>query len=270
MTQSSHAPCEAKWGWPRGTLSANVVRLALPEVPMPIPVALDSFSWPSKTAAESAFRAILRDSGYDIGDRIDDPVHEQMLLELLERHPEAVEKAGPGVDHFFIGRTADGKHSFAVAGNAIGIWIRRIDGTPEDFSYRTAIHSHTAQSDAKEAMRELVDARRLEYRDKRFADGHPVLSDLTGDSFRSRDSAQVIYIDPTWPQLTYAFAMLEGGWDKMPVHSGHGDTRIGSALDDPAQADRWLKFHETHANLGLASASEAARRRRSDEKAWTP
>ncbi|QNE35864.1 DCL family protein [Leifsonia shinshuensis] len=237
---------------------------------MPIPVVLDSFSWPSKKAAEADFRAILRESGYKVGDRITDPTHEQMLLELLERHPEAAEKTGPGVDHFFIGRTADGNHSFAVADDAIGIWIRRVDGSPEDFSYRTAIHSHTAKSDAKEAMRELVDARRLRYRDERFADGHPVYSDLSGDLFRSRDSAQVVYIDPTWPQLTYAFAMNEGGWDKMPVHSGHGATRIGSVLEDEAQAERWLEFHEAHANFGLATANEAARRPRSDEKPWTP
>ncbi len=237
---------------------------------MPIPVVLDSFSWPSKTAAETAYRAILRDSGYEVGDRIDDPVHERMLLELLECHPEAGEKTGSGVDYFYIGRTADGSHSFAVADGAIGIWIRRVDGSPEDFSYRTAIHSHSPKSDAKEAMRELVDARRLQYRDERFVDGHPVLSDLSGDPFPSRDSAQVIYIDPTWAQLTYAFAMSEGGWAKMPVHSGHGAIRIGSGLEDEAQADRWLEFHEVHAKFGLATASEAARRARSDETAWAP
>jgi hypothetical protein len=237
---------------------------------MPIPVVLDSFSWRSKAAAEAAYRAILRDSGYEVGDRIDDPIHERMLFELLERHPDAVEKAGPGVDHFFIGRTADGNHSFSVAKDATGIWIRRVDGTPDDFSYRTAIQSNTPKSDAKEAMRELVDARRLQYRDERFAEGHPVFSDLTGAPFAARDEAQVIYVDPTWAQLTYAFATGEGGWDRMPVHSGHGDTRIGSALEDETQADRWLEFHEAHASFGLAKASEAARRPHSDEKAWTP
>jgi hypothetical protein len=71
-------------------------------------VVLDSFSWPTRSAAESAFREILRDSGYAEYQPIDDPVHDKMLRELLEGHPDYAEKSSGGVSHFFIGRTRDG------------------------------------------------------------------------------------------------------------------------------------------------------------------
>ncbi|GMA91492.1 DCL family protein [Homoserinibacter gongjuensis] len=102
------------------------------------PVVLDSFAWSTQTAAEAAFRAILRDSGYGVDDDITDPVHDLMLREVLERHPDRDEKAGPGVEAFYIGRTVDGGR-YNVRPDAIGIWIRRVDGTRVDFSYRTAI-----------------------------------------------------------------------------------------------------------------------------------
>ena len=119
---------------------------------MVIPVSLDSFSWPTKKAAEHSFRNILRNSGYETYDRISDPVHELMFLELLERHPDSAEKTGSGVDFFFIGKTSDGD-KFNVAADAIGVWINRTDGSKVDFSYLTAIRNHTPKSDAKEGLR---------------------------------------------------------------------------------------------------------------------
>ena len=162
-----------------------------------IPVILDSFQWKTRSSAEAAFREILRDSGYAVGDTVTDPKHHRMLTEVLERHPDFEEKVGAGVADFFIGRTQDapGVH---VGRDAIGIWIRRVDGSTIDFSYITAIRQHSAKSDAKEALRSEVDHRRLAFRDAQFAeDGAPV-STLTGAVIDDRTDAQVIYADPTW------------------------------------------------------------------------
>lgn len=63
-----------------------------------IPVVLDSFEWRSKKAAEDAFREILRESGYSVYDKISDPVHDLMLRDVLERHPDEDEKVGRGID----------------------------------------------------------------------------------------------------------------------------------------------------------------------------
>lgn len=235
-----------------------------------IPVVLETFSWPTRSAAEAAFQEILRTSGYSVGDAISDPVHHLMLLELLERHPDHAEKTGPGVEEFFIGRTRDANGVF-VGANAIGIWIRRVDGDEVDFSYLTAIRQHSATSDAKEALRTEVDDRRQEYREARFASREEVRSDLSGGRIEGLRDAQVIYTSPTWGQLTFRFAESEGGWDELAVvPAASGLAAVGSRLADRSQASRWLAFHSRHANLGLATASEAARRRQTSDFDWKP
>lgn len=236
---------------------------------MAIPIFLDSFMWPTKAAAEKAFQAILRNSGYETYDPISNPAHDLMLRELLERHPDAAEKIGPGVDYFFIGKTSDGD-KFNVSADAIGIWIKRTDGSNVDFSYLTAIRSHTPQSDAKEGLRLAVDDARMAYRAQRFKGGGPVPSDLTNQPIADREHAHVVYLDPTWGQLTYRFAELEGGWEKILVYSGNGAVKIGSEILDADVKARWISFHSKHGNLGVATASENARRSRVPDDAWTP
>lgn len=235
-----------------------------------IPVVLETFRWPTRSAAEAAFRKILRASGYSVGDAVSDPVHHRMLIELLERHPEHARKTGPGVKEFFIGRTRDASGVF-VGANAIGIWIRRVDGEEVDFSYLTAIRQHSAKSDAKEALRTEVDDRRMAYREARFASREEVRSDLSRDRIDNLHDAQVVYVSPTWGQLTYRFAESEGGWGNLAVTpAACGIAAVGSRLADRNQACRWLMFHARHANLGLATASEAARRRQVSDLDWMP
>lgn len=236
-----------------------------------VPIVLDSFSWPTKNAAEVAFRNILQASGYNTYDRITDPAHDLMLREVLDRHPDRDVKIGTGVDYFFIGRTRDDVHRrFNVGVDAIGFWIQRVDGTKVDFSYLTAIRNNTPKSNAKESLRIAVTDQRLNYRASRFAAVTPAISDISGILIPTIDQAQVIYLDPTWAQLTFRFAVLEGGWDNLATDSGNGAVQIGSRLVDPAVEARWVVFHERHAKLGIATASEAAQRSRGDEAAWVP
>lgn len=234
-----------------------------------IPVVLESFSWPTRSAAEAAYRAILRNSGYSVGDAISDPIHHRMLVELLERHPDGIEKVGPGVAEFFIGRTRDA-NGVAVGANAIGIWIRRIDGEVTDFSYLSAIRQGSTKSDAKEALRYEVNDRRLAYRESRFATRGQVHSDLSGDRIENIHDAQVVYLAPTWGQLTYRFAESEGGWSKFSVAPAAAGAAVGTRLADRNQAARWLAFHASNAVLGLATASEASRRKQARDLDWAP
>lgn len=235
-----------------------------------IPVVLETFLWPTRSAAEASFRGILRDSGYALGETVSNQIHHRMLLELLERHPDHMEKVGPGVEEFFIGRTRDASGVY-VGANAIGIWIRRVDRSEVDFSYRTAIRQHSLKSDAKEALRTEVDDRRQEYREARFASRENVQSDLTGGSIGNVRDAQVVYMRPTWGQLTLRFAESEGGWDQLFVGpASTGIAAVGSRLADRGQASRWLIFHSRYANMGLATASEASQRHQESDDDWLP
>jgi hypothetical protein len=233
-----------------------------------IPVVLTSYEWPTRAAAEKHFQSILHDPRYRPNDPITDPEQDAQLRELVEMHPDADEKIGIGIDYFFIGLTSDGDR-FNVRSGATGIWIRRIDGSPTDFSYLTAIYKHGRKQSVKDALRLAVDDRRMDYREQRFTDG-TATSDVSGSLLTSRDQAGVVYVAPTWEQLTFRFAESEGGWDAIGVHSGRGEVRVGAELADPQVEDRWLAFHAKHARLALATLSELARRHRTDETAWAP
>ena len=235
---------------------------------MAIPVVLPSFRWRSKKDAFDAFRILHTGGPYAVEDRITDAKHDLMLREVLDLHPDAAEKIGAGVHYFFVGRTSDGD-KFNVRANATGIWIKRIDGTKVDFSYRTCIENHTPESNAKEGLRLAVEDRRLEYRQARIDDG-TFVSDISGATFAEREDGAVIYQDPSWGQLTYRFAESEGGWDRILVDSGVGTVQIGSNLMDAGVHERWLAFYDAYANRKLATRSEAASRPRSAVDGWTP
>ena len=228
---------------------------------MPKPVILDSFSWPTRAAAEEYFQTILRRSGYLLGDVISDVDHQQALLELLERHPDVEDKSRGGVKNFYIGRTRDGGR-VNVSADAIGIWIERQDGTKVDFSYITAIRQPSQEVNVKEALRFAVADIRQMYRDARFAAG-TAMSDLSGSPIESRELGHVIYLDPSWHELTEGFAAGEGGWDRIAISHGSGGIQIGGAVDSPDQLARWRDYHARSAAMGIATASEAARRPRS-------
>lgn len=233
-----------------------------------IPVVLPSFTWSSKSVAFVAFRSLHDGNSYAVYDRISDPEHDLMLRELLDLHPDAANKIGIGVDYFYVGRTKDGD-KVNVRPDATGIWIKRTDGSEVDFSYRTCINNHTDESNAKEGLRIAVEDRRLAYRESRVAEG-TLVSDISGASFASRESASVIYVNPAWGQLTYRFAQIEGGWGAIAVHSGRGSVAIGSHLLDPSVEARWLEFWDAHARLSLATPSEAASRPRTPQTDWHP
>lgn len=235
---------------------------------MAIRVDLPSFSWPSKKAAFDDFRALHAGGPYAVCERITDPTHDLMLREVLDLHPDASEKIGAGVDYFYVGLTSDGD-KFNVRPDATGIWIKRVDGSDVDFSYRTCISNHTEESDAKEGLRLAVEDRRLAYRQGRINEG-TFVSDISGKAFAHRDDAHVIYDDPSWGQLTYRFAQGEGGWGHILVHSGHGGVLIGSHLMDAGVHERWLDFYDLHAKRRLATPSEAAARPRPPQDVWAP
>lgn len=229
------------------------------------PVTFDTFSWPTRSAAMAEFSAVL--NSYSIGDRVTDPDHERMLYEALERHPNGAEKIGDGIDYFYVGATSQDKAA-RVRRDAKGFWIQRLDGSPEDFSYKSAITGASAKNDAKDALRQAVLAEQQRYKAERFDDRPPILSDLTGSPVAEDESTWVIYLAPDWGQLTYRFAQLHGGWDALTVDPG--TAQVGGRLADPALEQAWLDFHAAHANIGLARREEAVHRTRTDETSWTP
>jgi hypothetical protein len=87
------------------------------------PVVLATRTFPNKGAAKSHFQKMLR--GYSPGQRVNDGDAKD-LASLLQRHPRASEKIGPGIDHFEV---------MSADFNSKCFWVVRTDETMERFSY---------------------------------------------------------------------------------------------------------------------------------------
>ncbi|WP_225755214.1 DUF3223 domain-containing protein [Actinotalea sp. Marseille-Q4924] len=210
------------------------------------PVNLPSKSFPTRAAAKAWVRDEIKDH-YSLESVVADPLHVAVLLDLLERDDDAVDKVGVGVKEFFIRRTALGKGRVQhVKHDARGVWIRRVDGTEEDWSYTSAIDQEGRQSDVKEALRAVLDEDRVRFREEAFAAG-PVRCARTGELIPSRDDAEVRYGNPSWAQLTAGFVETQGGWDAIELTAGDGQVQIGGDLADAGQRRAWKSYWERYA-----------------------
>ena len=92
-----------------------------------IPIDLGVIKFEKMGDASQHFHQVLQ--SYSPGDTVSDQ-HGAQLAELLKRHPDYAAKVGVGVAHFEVINADFGSQCFAV---------RRIDGSFEDFSYKTCI-----------------------------------------------------------------------------------------------------------------------------------
>jgi Protein of unknown function (DUF3223) len=218
-------------------------------------IILPSRTFPTQASALEYFRSVMY--AYEIGETVSDPRHHRLLLELSERHRDAIEKRGPGIKEFFVDRTEAGDYGY-VSPKSRGIWIRRIDGSTVDWSYQTAIKKPGPRANLKDALRLAVNDRRVRFRDRKFQSG-PVNCELTGAMIPSKDLADVIYRTPSWDELVEGFVATIGGWASVDTNSGYGEVAVGGRLSDPNALVMWLDFWDRHANLLVVLHDEGGR-----------
>jgi Protein of unknown function (DUF3223) len=91
------------------------------------PIKLTTREFAKKGDAKAYFRGMLK--RYKPGDRVNDEDGKD-LSSLLQRHPHAAEKIGPGIDHFEV---------MSADYNTKCFWVVRTDETMERFSYPSCI-----------------------------------------------------------------------------------------------------------------------------------
>jgi hypothetical protein len=219
------------------------------------PVSLASRYFPTQSAALEYFKRILYT--YSVGEVVSDPMHDTMLRELSDRHPDAAEKVGVGISEFFINKTESGDIGY-VSADSRGIWIRRIDGTTVDWSYQTAIKRPGPRVNFKDALRLAINDKRVLMRDAAFAAG-PVKCALTGVPIPTKGDADVVYRDPTWSEIVDGFVASLGGWGKVGTNSGFGGIAVGGRVTDPAVLTRWLDYWNANAHPILVMKDEGGR-----------
>lgn len=159
-------------------------------------------TFPTRKAAKDWVRDEIKNH-YDLEGVITEPLHVAVLHDLLDRDDDTAGKTGVGIKEFFIRRTAlGGGHIQYVRRGARGIWVRRIDGSEDDWSYTSAIDQEGLQSDVRDALRAVINEDRLSFREQAFAHG-PVQCARTGVMIDSYHDAEVRYANPsgaTWPR----------------------------------------------------------------------
>lgn len=90
--------------------------------------------FPTQGAARAFYSDIL--GQYQIGDRVSKP-HKTELMALLALHPENAEKVGAGVDYIFVNAPGDPEEKPKMYKSAKCFWVRRVDGSADDFSIKS-------------------------------------------------------------------------------------------------------------------------------------
>lgn len=193
----------------------------------------------TKGEAQKFFSAVLH--GGPLEAPIDDEETHQRLISLLSHHSEKDEKFGAGVQHFF--RRLN-PHPIRAT---ISFWVKRVDGSEEDFSYIKCLNGVSYRGDlykrdfamaCRRAAQPCISAFRQEY------------FDLFGDDPNFQDS----HIDhaPPWPfkRIVEEFSALVGRVEKFHDYSGV-DWGFSPALET-----KFREFHDARAKLRVISVKE--------------
>ncbi len=215
---------------------------------MSIPFVIPSRTFPSRTAAKNYIRDEILHS-YPVRAPIPAGTHDQILREVLELHSDAIEKIGPGIDHFYVEETWRLPGREAVGRNQRAIIVVRADGTERDWSYRHVIDSPTEVANVKSALAFALEGGRLRRRDADFAAGMPpIYCARTGELIKQKHQADAQHLSPTWSQLTEGFVSAHGGWSAIETHSGNGYIFVGRDVENQVLRDEWLDYYAANAN----------------------
>ncbi|MET8677082.1 DUF3223 domain-containing protein [Streptomyces sp. NPDC004647] len=205
--------------------------------------------YPTKAAREEAVRDILR--RYNAGAVVDQEEDDLLLRDLLDMHPKAAEKVGPGVAHFRVIKTPRGNHK--------GPEAVHINGDRVAFSYKDCLKPPTHPQRVVRAMRTEVQPQVNTYFESRRA-ANTLVSDESGIPLASDDIDVSYYRGPRFHDIATQFVDEAGGWEVFQLTS---NTERGLAVfDDPELAARWHAHHQEHAVLGLLTREENQRRPR--------
>lgn len=178
----------------------------------------------------------------------------QFLAALLTRHPDAIQKIGPGIAYISVA---------AVPGhpNTRGFTVHRTDGTSTDFSWVECITESSHRTRVLTAMREAVVPQILTFK-QRQSDSGQLRCAVTGASL-DWDDVHVDHLPPGFGALADDYATMHGGYAAIGLLPSR-DKQIGRPLVTWHET-AWQNYHQHHARLQILSVAahlEITRERR--------
>jgi len=215
----------------------------------------------TKKALESRVKSVLHNS--PLNTRLNES-DTKLLYWLLERHPFAKTKMGPGVAYM------------EVRENSIyrtrSFWIVRVDGTGTDFSYREALRPSTPEAKFRLACRSAVAPYIAETKANFWVGRSSAICPLTGLNMSFEDSHVHHTGAYDFSSIMEAFINQEGIDVNTVEFIGERDNVIGDYFKDQELERRFVDFHNSLAELQVVSkeGNQSAARASAEQRNQQP
>lgn len=195
----------------------------------------------TKSEATQFFREML--DSYNDGEIVSSIDDDNILFDLIQRHPEAEEKIGIGISHFYRDRSPNHPTSC--------FHIRRADESTTDFSIKTCINNAnpTLQQDFYSACRTAISPRLIEEKRQIFSNGE-VPCFITGELVTS-DNSEYRHTNPRFRDIVNNFIIAEHLEITNNMIVANADMQYISSFANQELADKFNTFHLECANLEI-------------------
>lgn len=207
---------------------------------MAIPVTIGAMTFKTKEAARAYIRTNVI-AAFDGDPRIPaGPMHD-FVDDLLNLHPDAVEKIGSGVDRFRVDPASNWKTGVPVRPTNRTLVVVQTDGNSIDWSWDGIIKDPSELTQKRTALRNATYSRIQALKRAAFASG-AITCARTGLPIARPEDAQVRYHRPTFAALADGFAATVGGWAAIATSS----TGAGAEIADPLIEADWFTYYDAN------------------------
>jgi hypothetical protein len=205
-------------------------------------VFLPSRTFKSKSEAVTFFKEML--NRYKDSEEIRNN-DDTLLYELLQRHPNADEKIGVGVEVFYRDRSPIHPSSC--------FHIERKDGTTTDFSYKSCISGNAISlyQQFYEACRFSVSQELINQKNKLFRDANGILPCSRTGVLIKINEADYRHTSPAFREIVRGFV------DKYSIKISHNlltkssDMQYVTRFADTEIEKLFKNYHKSHSNLAI-------------------
>lgn len=177
-----------------------------------------------------------------------DMIDSAFVMNLLERHPDAEQKIGCGVDYLYVN-----ENPMYPGERNRGFYLVRTDGTHTDFSYRECLKPTPHKKKVFNAMRAAIESDTLAFKNAAFSKSSVLTCPDTGKPITFAGS-HVDHVAPlTFVFLVDNFMSLVGlSFDDIAL-TPSGDNQFQDKFADKQIEKAWQKYHAENAKLEVVS-----------------
>lgn len=168
------------------------------------------------------------------------------MYDLLRWHPNAAGKIGAGVKHIIVRSNPKyGQNEF---------YLRRVDGSGTDFSYKECTQPSTPEADFRTALRVAVEPDIIAARNYLFELEPVRYCPFTGERLLRQDG-HIDHKPPnTFSQIAKAFVLSRRlNPAKVAIAGRNQDNSFRVQLADAQLEQNWIEYHRKNASLRIVS-----------------